>query len=210
MSMGAHRLWKRFAVQQSEVSIGAQVLDVAGGTGDLSALFVSRVGRDGRVVLSDINSSMLNEGRDRLMDRGLAGKIEFIQADAQCLPFEDNSFDCVSIGFGLRNVTDKDAALRSMFRVLKPGGVLLVLEFSKPGFSGLDSFYNWYSFNVIPRIGKLVTRDRDSYQYLVESIRRHPDQETLKHMMEQAGFRKVAYFNLSGGIVALHKGTKAQ
>lgn len=210
MSMGAHRLWKRFAIQQSEVGPGDRVLDVAGGTGDLTALFSSRVGRDGRVVLSDINNSMLNVGRDRLMDRGVAGKIEFIQADAQSLPFEDNSFDCISIGFGLRNVTDKDAALRSMYRVLKPGGRLLILEFSRPSFPGLDNIYDWYSFNVIPKIGKLVTDDEASYKYLVESIRKHPDQETLKNMMEQAGFNKTAYFNLSGGIVALHKGTKSR
>lgn len=208
MSMGLHRLWKRFAIDQCGVRKGNVVLDIAGGTGDLTARLAERVGKDGRVYLSDINSSMLAAGRDRLADRGIAGSVEVVQADAECLPFPDNYFDCVIIGFGLRNVTRKDEALRSMYRVLKPGGRGLVLEFSKPTLPGLSKVYDAYSFNILPVLGKIVAKDEASYRYLAESIRKHPDQESLKEMMEQAGFERVHYFNLAGGIVAVHKGYK--
>ena len=206
MSLGVHRLWKRFAVSQSGLRAGDQVLDVAAGSGDLSRHFASRVGSDGRVVLTDINEDMLAQGRARMVDRGLVGNIEFMIADAEDLPFDDQQFDCVSISFGLRNVTRKQEALKSMCRVLKPGGRLLVLEFSKPVIPLVEKIYDSYSFNAIPRIGKLVTGDEDSYRYLVESIRKHPDQETLKSMMLEAGFDDVRYHNLSAGIVALHIG----
>lgn len=208
MSLGVHRLWKRFAIEQAGVRAGQKVLDVAGGTGDLTAQFVAKVGSTGHVTIADINPAMLEVGRGRLADQGLAGNIEFVQADAERLPFPDNHFDCVAIAFGLRNVTRMDAALASMFRVLKPGGRLLVLEFSKPVLPGLNVVYDAYSFHLLPKLGKLIANDEDSYRYLVESIRKHPDQETLKGMMEQAGFERVHYFNLSGGIVALHKGYK--
>ena len=208
MSLGVHRLWKRFAIEQSGVRAGQKVLDVAGGTGDLTAQFVEKVGSSGHVTIADINPAMLEVGRARLADRGLAGNIEFVQADAECLPFADNHFDCVAIAFGLRNVTRMDAALASMFRVLKPGGRLLVLDFSKPVLPGLNAVYDAYSFHLLPKLGKLIANDEKSYRYLVESIRKHPDQETLKGMMEQAGFERAHYFNLSGGIVALHKGYK--
>ena len=208
MSFGVHRLWKRFAVLQSGVRRGQQVLDVAGGSGDLTTKFARLVGADGRVVLADINDSMLEVARARLADEGIAGNIDFAQADAENLPFPDNSFDCVSIAFGLRNVTRKQEALSSMFRVLKPGGKLLVLEFSHPILPILNKAYDAYSFNLLPLLGRWVAGDEDSYRYLVESIRKHPDQETLKGMMEQAGYERVHYFNLSGGIVALHKGYK--
>jgi demethylmenaquinone methyltransferase/2-methoxy-6-polyprenyl-1,4-benzoquinol methylase len=208
MSGGVHRLWKRFTIEVSAVRPGHRVLDIAGGTGDLSYAFAQRVGSEGLVVLADINASMLNVGRDRLTDRGVAGNIEFAQADAQYLPFPDNSFDIITIAFGLRNVTDKDLALRSMLRVLKPGGRLLVLEFSKPQNSLLKKAYDTYSFKVLPLMGKLITNDADSYRYLAESIRMHPDQETLKGMMEQAGFVNTEYHNMTGGVVALHKGIK--
>lgn len=208
MSMGLHRLWKRFAVDQCGVRKGHVVLDIAGGTGDLTARLADRAGKEGRVYLSDINSSMLLAGRDRLADRGIAGNVEVVQADAESLPFPDNTFDCVIIGFGLRNVTRKDDALRSMVRVLKPGGRGLVLEFSQPVLSGLKKVYDAYSFNIMPLLGKLVAKDEGSYRYLAESIRKHPDQETLKTMMVQAGFERVHYFNLAGGIVAVHKGYK--
>lgn len=206
MSLGVHRLWKRFAVSQSGLRAGDQVLDVAAGSGDLSRHFASRVGSDGKVVLTDINEDMLAQGRARMVDRGLVGNIEFMIADAEDLPFDDQQFDCVSISFGLRNVTRKQEALKSMCRVLKPGGRLLVLEFSKPVIPLVEKIYDSYSFNAIPRIGKLVTGDEDSYRYLVESIRKHPDQETLKSMMLEAGFDDVRYHNLSAGIVALHIG----
>lgn len=208
MSMGIHRLWKRFTLDCSGVRPGQQVLDLAGGTGDITALFSKRVGPSGKVVLADINESMLQVGRDKLRDLGLVNNIEFVQANAEALPFADNTFDIITIGFGLRNVTDKDAALRSMFRVLKPGGRLLVLEFSKPRNEILNKLYDVYSFKVLPVMGQLVTKDKDSYQYLAESIRMHPDQDTLKGMMEQAGFAEVGYHNLTGGIVALHRGYK--
>lgn len=208
MSMGIHRLWKRFTIDCSGVRPGQQVLDLAGGTGDITALFSKRVGPTGKVVLADINESMLNVGRDKLRDLGLVTNIEFVQANAEALPFADNSFDIVSIGFGLRNVTDKDAALRSMFRVLKPGGRLLVLEFSKPQSEVLSKAYDLYSFRILPFMGQLIANDKESYQYLAESIRMHPDQETLKQMMQDAGFAEVSYHNLTGGIVALHRGYK--
>lgn len=208
MSMGLHRLWKRFAINQCGVRKGNVVLDIAGGTGDLTARLAERVGKDGRVYLSDINSSMLAAGRSRLADRGIAGNVEVVQADAECLPFPDNYFDCVIIGFGLRNVTRKDEALRSMYRVLKPGGRGLVLEFSKPVLPGLGKVYDAYSFNILPVLGKIVAKDEASYRYLAESIRKHPDQESLKEMMQQAGFERAHYFNLAGGIVAVHKGYK--
>lgn len=208
MSMGIHRLWKRFTIDCSGVRPGQQVLDLAGGTGDITALFSKRVGPSGKVVLADINESMLNVGRDKLRDLGLVTNIEFVQANAEALPFADNSFDIVSIGFGLRNVTDKDAALRSIFRVLKPGGRLLVLEFSKPQSEILSKAYDLYSFRILPFMGQLIANDKESYQYLAESIRMHPDQETLKQMMQDAGFAEVSYHNLTGGIVALHRGYK--
>jgi demethylmenaquinone methyltransferase/2-methoxy-6-polyprenyl-1,4-benzoquinol methylase len=206
MSLGVHRLWKRFAVSQSGLRAGDQVLDVAAGSGDLSRHFASRVGSDGKVILTDINEDMLAQGRARMVDQGLVGNIEFMIADAEDLPFDDQQFDCVSISFGLRNVTRKQEALKSMCRVLKPGGRLLVLEFSKPVIPLVEKIYDSYSFNAIPRIAKLVTGDEGSYRYLVESIRKHPDQETLKSMMLEAGFDDVRYHNLSAGIVALHIG----
>ena len=209
MSAGIHRVWKRFTIELSGVRSGNAVLDIAGGTGDLAARFADIVGPSGRVVLADINDSMLKVGRDKLLDHGRLGNLEFVQADAQGLPFPDDSFDCVTIAFGLRNVTDKDAALRSMLRVLKPGGRLLVLEFSKPANPLLSKAYDAYSFRVLPLMGRLVANDADSYQYLAESIRMHPDQETLKDMMEDAGFSRCEYHNMTGGVVALHKGVKA-
>jgi len=209
MSAGIHRVWKRFTIELSGVRSGHAVLDIAGGTGDLAARFADIVGPGGRVVLADINDSMLKVGRDKLLDHGRMDNLEFVQADAQSLPFPDASFDCVTIAFGLRNVTDKDAALRSMLRVLKPGGRLLVLEFSKPANPLLSKAYDAYSFRVLPLMGRLVANDADSYQYLAESIRMHPDQETLKDMMEDAGFTRCEYHNMTGGVVALHKGVKA-
>ena len=209
MSGGIHRIWKRFTIELSAVRTGQSVLDIAGGTGDLAAKFADIVGPTGRVVLADINESMLNVGRDKLLDHGYQGNLEFVQADAQYLPFPDDSFDCVSIAFGLRNVTDKDLALRSMLRVLKPGGRLLVLEFSKPANPLLEKAYDSYSFRMLPFMGKLVAGDSESYQYLAESIRMHPDQETLLGMLEDAGFVNCEYHNLTGGVVALHRGFKA-
>ncbi|MEH6594639.1 MAG: bifunctional demethylmenaquinone methyltransferase/2-methoxy-6-polyprenyl-1,4-benzoquinol methylase UbiE [Colwellia polaris] len=208
MSFGIHRLWKRFTIDASGVRPGNKVLDLAGGTGDLTAKFSQLVGREGKVILADINSSMLNVGRDKLRDRGLVQNIEYVQANAQYLPFEDNTFDVITIAFGLRNVTDKDMALRSMYRVLKPGGRLLVLEFSKPEHELVNKAYDFYSFNILPKMGELVAKDGDSYQYLAESIRMHPDQETLKSMMDNAGFEQTSFKNLTGGVVALHKGYK--
>lgn len=208
MSFGIHRLWKRFTIELSGVRSGQRVLDIAGGTGDLAAKFSSLVGREGEVILSDINASMLENGRSRLIDKGIIGNIRYVQADAQHLPFPDNSFDCITIAFGLRNVTDKDLALRSMYRILKPGGRLLVLEFSKPVTPGLGKIYDLYSFRLLPLMGKVITGDEASYRYLAESIRMHPDQDTLKTMMMAAGFEQCDYHNLTGGIVALHRGYK--
>ncbi len=208
MSLGIHRIWKRYTVEMSGVKAGDHVLDLAGGTGDLAARFARLVGPTGSVTVADINDSMLRVGRERLADMGLVGNINYVQANAECLPFPDNHFDAITIAFGLRNVTDKDAALRSMYRVLKPGAPLLVLEFSKPVLKPLNPVYDLYSFRILPLLGKLIADDADSYRYLAESIRKHPDQETLKAMMEAAGFERVEYFNLSGGIVALHRGFK--
>ncbi len=208
LSGGVHRLWKRFTIEVSGVRAGHKVLDIAGGTGDLAYKFSRLVGKEGQVILADINASMLNVGRDRLIDRGAVGNVQFAQANAECLPFPDNTFDCITIAFGLRNVTDKDKALRSMLRVLKPGGRLLVLEFSKPGNPLLAKAYDTYSFHAMPLIGKLVTKDADSYRYLAESIRMHPDQETLKTMMQEAGFVECDFYNMTGGVVALHRGVK--
>ena len=208
MSGGVHRLWKRVTIEMSGVRPGHHVLDIAGGTGDLAAKFSRIVGPEGTVVLADINDSMLKVGRDRLVDRGITDNVRFSQADAQYLPFPDNTFDVITIAFGLRNVTDKDMALRSMLRVLKPGGKLLVLEFSKPPNQLLSKIYDGYSFNILPKLGKLFANDADSYQYLAESIRMHPDQETLMGMMENAGFANTDYHNMTGGIVALHRGVK--
>jgi demethylmenaquinone methyltransferase/2-methoxy-6-polyprenyl-1,4-benzoquinol methylase len=208
MSLGIHRLWKRFTIDCSGVRPGQKVLDLAGGTGDLTALFSRRVGPTGQVILADINESMLNVGKDKLRDLGLVNNISYVQANAEALPFADNSFDIITIAFGLRNVTDKNAALRSMFRVLKPGGRLLVLEFSKPTEAWLSKVYDVYSFKLLPVMGKLVANDSESYQYLAESIRMHPDQATLEHMMVEAGFAQTSYHNLTGGIVALHRGYK--
>lgn len=208
MSFGVHRVWKKFCIDMGQFRPGQKVLDLAGGTGDLTAKISPLVGDDGEVVLADINSSMLNIGRERLLDKGLFRNIQFVQADAESLPFPDNYFDRIIIGFGLRNVTDKLQALKSMQRVLKPGGFLLVLEFSKPTFPGLDKIYDFYSFKILPKIGKLIAKDEQSYQYLAESIRMHPDQASLKSMMQEAGFENCDFFNLSGGIVAVHKGYK--
>lgn len=209
MSFGVHRLWKRYTIEMSGVRTGNRVLDIAGGTGDLSFAFSRRVGPEGQVILADINDSMLRVGRDRLADRGVAGNLEVVQANAEHLPFPDNHFNAVTIAFGLRNVTHKDAALKEMYRVLKPGGRLLVLEFSKPQNEALSKAYDLYSFKALPFMGRLVTQDADSYQYLAESIRKHPDQETLKNMMLEAGFDRATFHNLTGGIVALHRGIKA-
>lgn len=208
MSLGIHRLWKRFTLAQTGLKAGMRALDLAGGTGDLALRMSRMVGPAGEVVLSDINESMLSNGRERLLDEGVAGNVRYVQANAESLPFADDYFDCVTMAFGLRNVTDKDAALRSIFRVIKPGGRLLVLEFSKPVAPGLSPVYDIYSFKLLPMMGKLIANDAESYRYLAESIRMHPDQETLKGMMQEAGFDKVSYHNLTGGIVALHKGYK--
>lgn len=208
MSLGMHRLWKRFAISESGVRRGQIILDIAGGTGDLAREFAKKVGKEGHVVLADINDKMLAEGRAALTNQGVVGNISFIQADAEKLPFPDNYFDCITIAFGLRNVTDKLAALCSMYQVLKPGGKCLVLEFSKPTLPILNKIYDAYSFNIIPKLGEWICNDRESYQYLVESIRMHPDQEALKAMMQEAGFEDVKYHNLTGGVVALHQGFK--
>lgn len=208
MSLGIHRAWKRFTVEKAGLRPGKQVLDLAGGTGDLAALMAPRVAPGGRVVLSDINEAMLRRGRERLLDRGLAGAgIEYCLADAEALPLEDDSFDVVTIAFGLRNVTRKERALAEIFRVLRPGGQLLVLEFSKP-VEPLAPAYDLYSFQVLPAIGKRVAGDDASYRYLAESIRMHPDQQTLQAMMADQGFEGCRYHNLTGGIVALHRGWK--
>ncbi|PQJ64988.1 bifunctional demethylmenaquinone methyltransferase/2-methoxy-6-polyprenyl-1,4-benzoquinol methylase UbiE [Photobacterium angustum] len=208
MSMGIHRVWKRFTIDCSGVRKGQRVLDLGGGTGDLTAKFSRIVGETGQVILADINNSMLNVGRSKLRDSGIVGNVGYVQANAEELPFPDNYFDCITISFCLRNVTDKDKALRSMYRVLKPGGRLLVLEFSKPSLEPLSKVYDAYSFHLLPKMGELIANDAESYRYLAESIRMHPDQETLKGMMDEAGFDQTSYYNLTGGIVALHRGYK--
>ena len=205
MSVGLHRIWKRFAVGLANVHEGQRVLDIAGGSGDLSRLFLDKVGKDGQVILTDINNAMLRVGRDRLLDEGIATPTA--QCDAEHLPFPDNYFDCVSIAFGLRNVTHKDIALREMRRVLKPGGRLIVLEFSKVA-KPLEKMYDLYSFKLLPKMGEIIANDADSYRYLAESIRMHPGQEELKQMMVDAGLERVEYFNMTGGVVAVHRGYK--
>ncbi len=208
MSFGIHRLWKRFAVELAGIRRGHKVLDLASGTGDLAARFAGLVGPEGMVVMTDINAAMLEQGRIRMTDNGLVGNIGYTQVNAEAIPFPDNSFDCITIAFGLRNVTDKQRALNEMQRVLKPGGRVLVLEFSHPQGAALKSVYDIYSFNLLPKIGKMVADDEESYRYLAESIRMHPDQETLKEMMEKAGLERCDYHNLTGGIVAVHRGFK--
>ena len=208
MSFGVHRLWKRFAIELAGVRPGQRVLDLASGTGDLADRFADLVGPDGLVLMTDINAAMLHVGRDRMLDRGHAGNLAFAQVDAEALPFPDDSFDLITIAFGLRNVTHKEKALAAMYRALRPGGRALVLEFSKPVNRPLEKLYDLYSFHILPRMGELVARDADSYRYLAESIRMHPDQETLKGMMEQAGFERCDVHNLTGGIVAVHRGFK--
>jgi len=206
MSLGIHRLWKSFTVELADVKTGQWVLDLAGGTGDLAIKFVDLVGSEGKVILADINGAMLERGRERLLEKGII--VDYTQVNAEQLPFASNSFDVVTIAFGLRNVTDKQAALSSMLRVLKPGGRLLILEFSELRIGLLKPFYNVYSFGVLPLLGRLVAGDAASYRYLAESIRMHPNQETLLEMMQSAGFERCNYFNLNGGIVAVHRGYK--
>jgi demethylmenaquinone methyltransferase/2-methoxy-6-polyprenyl-1,4-benzoquinol methylase len=208
MSLGVHRIWKRWFVTTSGVRNGDRVLDLAGGTGDIAALLLPRVGTTGSVVLGDINAAMLHAGRDRLLDHGFVRNLDYAQLNAEALPFPDSSFDAVTIAFGLRNVTDKQRALGEMFRVLKPGGRVLVLEFSAVQSEWLKPLYEFHSFQVLPRLGAFIANDSDSYQYLAESIRKHPDQATLKAMMEAAGFGQVDVRNLSAGIVAIHRGYK--
>jgi len=207
MSIGMHRLWKRHTIEKASVRYGQNVLDLAGGTGDLAKVFTNQVGSDGHVILADINLSMLKEGRIRLVNSGAAGNLSITQVNAENLAFKKNSFDLITIAFGLRNVTEKELALKSMYEALKPGGKMLILEFSKP-INILQPMYNMYSFKILPFLGELVAKDADSYRYLAESIRMHPDQETLLKMMEDANFDRCRYQNLSGGIVALHEGCK--
>ena len=207
MSFGIHRLWKRFAINMAGLQPGQQVLDLAGGTGDLTRLMSPRVGADGHIILSDINAAMLTVGRERLLDKGIQGNVTFAQANAEQLPFPDNSFDLVTMAFGLRNVTDKQRALHAIHGTLKPGGRLLVLEFSRP-VTALKPAYDFYSFSILPRLGRLIAKDEDSYRYLAESIRMHPDQQTLQGMLERAGFERCDFHNLAGGIVAIHRGYK--
>jgi demethylmenaquinone methyltransferase / 2-methoxy-6-polyprenyl-1,4-benzoquinol methylase len=207
MSFGIHRLWKRLAIGMANLRPGQQVLDLAGGTGDLALLIAPRVGPQGRVVLSDINFAMIRTGRARLLDKGIAGNVEYVQADAERLPFPDNNFDCITMAFGLRNVTHKQAALDAMYRVLKPAGRLLILEFSRPA-ALLKPAYDFYSFSILPRLGQLIAKDAASYRYLAESIRMHPDQKALLGMLESAGFEDCDFYNLTGGIVAIHRGYK--
>ena len=207
MSFGVHRLWKRYTINMADLRPGQRVLDLAGGTGDLTRLMCPLVGTDGHIILSDINAAMLANGRKRLLDEGIHGNVGFAQLDAEQLPFANNSFDLVTMAFGLRNVTDKQRALNAIHATLKPGGRLLVLEFSQP-LKTLKPAYDFYSFNILPRLGQLIAKDADSYQYLAESIRKHPDQQTLQGMLEQAGFERCDYHNLAGGIVAIHRGYK--
>jgi demethylmenaquinone methyltransferase/2-methoxy-6-polyprenyl-1,4-benzoquinol methylase len=205
MSAGMHRLWKRYTIQDANARQGHVVLDLAGGTGDLTRAFARIVGERGQVVLADINAAMLEQGRRRLVDAGVAGNVALAQVDAESLPFADSSFDRITIAFGLRNITDKDGALAEMYRVLKPGGKVLILEFSKP-LDAIKPAYDLYSFKILPLLGRFIAGDKESYQYLAESIRMHPDQETLLDMMQDAGFERCRYSNLTAGIVALHTG----
>lgn len=207
MSLGIHRLWKRYAINMATLKPGERVLDLAGGTGDLTRLMAPIVGERGHITLADINAAMLDNGRSRLLDKGISGNVDFAQVDAEQLPFPDNSFDLVTMAFGLRNVTNKQRALDSLYRVIRPGGRLLVLEFSRPT-ALLKPAYDFYSFSVLPRLGRFIAKDESSYRYLAESIRMHPDQQTLQSMMEQAGLERCDYHNLSGGIVAIHRGYK--
>lgn len=204
MSLGIHRLWKKMTAELSQVKPGQQVLDLAGGSGDLTRLLADKVGPEGKIFLTDINAEMLTTGRNKLINLGLGSNIQYVQGNAQALPFKDNSFHCMTMGFGLRNVTDKAQALSSLYRVCKPGGRVMILEFSQPVLPGLKPVYDWYSFKVLPLLGKWFANDADSYQYLAESIRMHPNQEDLKSMIEAAGFEDCCYSNWSGGIVALH------
>ena len=209
MSLGVHHLWKRFTLEMCGLRPGHRVLDLAGGTGDLAIKQAALVGESGEVVLADINAAMLQRGRDRMIDKGYIQSVYAVQCNAEALPYANNYFDCITIAFGLRNVTDKARALASMQRVLKPGGRLCVLEFSKPIYEPLERVYDFYSFKLLPRMGEWIARDRDSYQYLAESIRRHPDQQTLRQiMLDEGGFDEVEVHNLSGGIVALHRAFK--
>lgn len=209
MSFGVHHLWKRFTLEMCGLRPGHKVLDLAGGTGDLALKQAQMIGESGQVVLADINAAMLQRGRDRVIDSGFVNRVESVQCNAEMLPFANNHFDCITIAFGLRNVTDKAAALASMQRVLKPGGRLCILEFSKPIYQPLEKLYDFYSFELLPRMGEFIARDRDSYQYLAESIRMHPDQQALKQIiLDQGGFDEVEVHNLSGGIVALHRAFK--
>ena len=207
MSLGIHRLWKRYAIGMASLKPGQQILDLAGGTGDLTSLMAPGVGTEGHIVLSDINADMLRNGRGHLLDQGISGNVTFAQANAEQLPFPNNSFDLVTMAFGLRNVTDKQRALDAIYRVLRPGGRLLILEFSRP-VAALKPAYDFYSFSILPKLGRLIAKDEDSYRYLAESIRMHPDQQTLKGMLEQAGFERCDFHNLTGGIVAIHRGYK--
>ncbi len=206
MSCGIHRLWKRFAIELAGIKPGQRVLDLAGGTGDLTAQFAHLVGSQGQVVLADINAAMLQVGRERLLNKGII--VDYAQVNAESLPFADNSFDVITIAFGLRNVTDIPAALKSMWQVLKPGGQVLILEFSELRMTPLKPVYNFYSFKILPLLGKIIAHDADSYRYLAESIRMHPNQETLLQMLQQTGFEHCNYYNLTGGIVAIHRGYK--
>lgn len=208
MSLGIHRLWKKFTIEKAMVRKGAVILDLAGGTGDLTSAFFDKVGNDGQIILADINNAMLQAGRNRLIDEGKINHIQYVQANAECLPFADNTFDLITIAFGLRNVTFIDKALASMCRVLKPGGKLLILEFSKPTTAVLRKIYDEYSFKLLPKLGKYIADDEESYRYLAESIRMHPAQDVLKQMILDAGFDAADYHNLSGGIVALHEARK--
>jgi demethylmenaquinone methyltransferase / 2-methoxy-6-polyprenyl-1,4-benzoquinol methylase len=208
MSFGIHRAWKDFAIRQCALQPGHRVLDLAGGTGDLTSRIIPKIQPNGHMILSDINAAMLDEGKKRLLDKGFCQQVQFVQANAECLPFKDSYFDRIIIGFGLRNVTDKEQALRSMYRCLRPSGKLIILEFSHPTSELLAKLYDGFSFNVLPWLGKHVAKDADSYQYLAESIRMHPNQPTLKQMMSQAGFESCEYNNLTGGIAAVHTGYK--
>ncbi|MCB1867562.1 MAG: bifunctional demethylmenaquinone methyltransferase/2-methoxy-6-polyprenyl-1,4-benzoquinol methylase UbiE [Gammaproteobacteria bacterium] len=208
MSLGIHRLWKRFAVELAGVRPGQRILDLASGTGDLAARFAGLTGPEGMVVMSDINAAMLTQGRLRMADQGLVGNLTYAQINAEQIPFADNSFDCITIGFGLRNVTDKQKALTAMYNALKPGGRVLILEFSEPLSKPLKAVYDLYSFKLLPLLGRMVVNDEQSYRYLAESIRMHPNQERLKEMMEEAGLEQCDFHNMTGGVVAIHRGFK--